>query len=99
VEVIPPRVLVEGTPTRMDMEILRQVEWTIGMRDMVCCLGWRELFLLGLSFIGSLDGFDVWLAGNASFALFFLQMLGAVVSLLRKLYIEMGVCGILVFDE
>ena len=64
-EVIPPRVLAEGTPTRTDTEILRQVGWTTGMRDMVCCLGWRESSLLGLSFIGSLDGFDVRLVGNA----------------------------------
>jgi hypothetical protein len=81
----------------MDMEIVRQVEWTTGMRDMGCCSGWRQFLLLDLSFIGSLDGFDVRLGGMLF--LRFLQRLGAVAPLLRKLYIVMGVCGILVFDE
>ena len=83
-------MLAEGTPTRMDMEILRQVEWTTGMTDMVCCLGWRELLLLDLSFIGSLDGFDLPSVGSAFFCAF-CKCLRAVVPLLRKLYIVMGV--------
>ena len=41
-EVILLRVQAGETRTRMEIQILRQVALTTKMRDMVCCLGYRQ---------------------------------------------------------
>ena len=53
--------------------------------------------MLDMSFIGSLDGFDVRLVGNAFFALF-AQVRGSCTPFEETVYCD-GVCRILVFDE